>query len=81
MFFFFVSFFIFSGALRVTASGDPARSLRGTMEAGALGQSSARAPERVEVEFAPETDSATILRECFSGRKLILKTSYCKVST
>lgn len=71
----FVSFNIFSGALRGTVSGGPVRSLRDTMEAGAPGQSSARAPERVEGEFAPGTDSAIILRECFSIRTLILKTS------
>lgn len=59
----FSSCSVFSGALRATASGGRAKSLRDTMEAGAPGQSSARAPERVEVAFAPEADNATILRE------------------
>ncbi len=34
------------------------------MGVGALGQSLATAPERVEVEFALAADSATTLREC-----------------
>lgn len=53
----------YSGASRAIASGDPASSLRATMGIGAPGRSSALAPGRVEVEFAPATDSATTLRE------------------
>lgn len=53
-----------SGASRAIASGDPASSRRATMGAGAPGPSSAPAPERVVVEFAPAAGSATTLREC-----------------
>lgn len=60
-----------SGALRATASGDPARSRRDTTAAGLPGQSSAPAPERAEAAFAPAAGSATTLRE--SGRCMLLR--------
>lgn len=52
-----------SGALRATASGDPARSLRDTTAAGAPGLSLAPVPGRAEAAFAPAAGSATTLRE------------------
>lgn len=58
-----------SGALRATASGDPARSLRDTTGAGVPGQSLAPAPERAEAAFAPAAGSATTLRECRSSEE------------
>lgn len=67
-----------SGALRATASGDPARSRRDTTAAGPPGQSSAPAPERAEAAFAPAAGSATTLRE--SGRreeKKMTKAGFC----
>lgn len=52
-----------SGASRVTASGDPASSLRATMGTGAPGPSWAPAPGRVEEECAPAAGSATTHRK------------------
>lgn len=64
----FISFyssllFLCSGVSRVTASGDPANSLRATMGTGAPGPSLAPAPERAEGECGPAADSATTHRE------------------
>lgn len=58
-----------SGALRATASGDPARSLRDTTGAGDPGQSLAPAPERAEAAFAPAAGSAPTLRESRSSEE------------
>lgn len=52
-----------SGALKATASGDPARSLRDTTGAGVPGQSLAPAPGHAEVGFAPAAGSAATPRE------------------
>lgn len=58
-----------SGALRATASGDPARSPRDTTGAGVPGRSLAPAPERAAAAFAPAAGSATTLRESRSSEE------------